>query len=151
MVQAGATTRKAAFHVDQKTSGMSNYSDDEDGNRKKYSRRGKLCFWYSFIRQTQISLLYNFIVISKCVVQSRFMGSFLAGSFRHKFLRALLPFWSSSLPTLPVTAPPRKDASNANDAPEGRARHQRPSRMDPRKILLLVAIMYVPQTYLIIK
>ncbi|KAI4295760.1 hypothetical protein L6164_035772 [Bauhinia variegata] len=63
------------------------------------------------------------------------------GPFRHKFLRALLPFWSSALPTLPVTAPPRKDASNANDAPEGRARHQRSSRMDPRKILLVIAIM----------
>ncbi|XP_019451406.1 PREDICTED: zinc finger protein-like 1 homolog [Lupinus angustifolius] len=63
------------------------------------------------------------------------------GPFRHKFLRALLPFWSSALPTLPVTAPPRKDATNAAEASEGRARHQRSSRMDPRKILLLIAIM----------
>ncbi|KAF3328921.1 Zinc finger protein-like 1 [Carex littledalei] len=61
------------------------------------------------------------------------------GSFRHKFLRMLLPFWSTSLPTLPVTAPPRKDS--ATDAPDGRARHQRSSRMDPRKILLFIAIM----------
>ncbi|XP_038682632.1 zinc finger protein-like 1 homolog [Tripterygium wilfordii] len=61
------------------------------------------------------------------------------GPFRHKFLRALLPFWSSALPTLPVTAPPpRKDG---DDAAEGRVRHQRPSRMDPRKILLFIAIM----------
>lgn len=65
----------------------------------------------------------------------------IVGPFRHKFLRALLPFWSSALPTLPVTAPPRKDASNGDDASEGRARHQRPSRMDPRKILLFIAIM----------
>ncbi|KAF7128081.1 hypothetical protein RHSIM_Rhsim11G0153600 [Rhododendron simsii] len=63
------------------------------------------------------------------------------GSFRHKFLRALLPFWSSALPTLPVTAPPRKDASNADEVPQGRARHQKSSRMDPRKILLIIAIM----------
>ncbi|KAA8545779.1 hypothetical protein F0562_020770 [Nyssa sinensis] len=63
------------------------------------------------------------------------------GGFRHKFLRALLPFWSSALPTLPVTAPPRKDLSNADDVPEGRPRHQRSSRMDPRKILLIIAIM----------
>ncbi|XP_020100606.1 zinc finger protein-like 1 homolog isoform X1 [Ananas comosus] len=61
------------------------------------------------------------------------------GSLRHKFLRMLLPFWSSALPTLPVTAPPRKD--NANDVPEGRLRHQRSSRMDPRKLLLTLAIM----------
>ncbi|KAL7002901.1 hypothetical protein U1Q18_004059 [Sarracenia purpurea var. burkii] len=63
------------------------------------------------------------------------------GNFRHKFLRALLPFWSSALPTLPVTAPPRKGASNADDVPKGRVRHQRPSRMDPRKILFIIAIM----------
>ncbi|KAJ6809241.1 zinc finger protein-like 1-like protein [Iris pallida] len=63
------------------------------------------------------------------------------GSFRHKFLRFLLPFWSSALPTLPVTAPPRKDGGNTEDIPEGRARRQRSSKMDPRKILLTVAIM----------
>lgn len=70
------------------------------------------------------------------------MGFSTAGPFRHKFLRALLPFWSSALPTLPVTAPPRKDVFNTDDGPEGRLRHQRRSRMDPRKILLIMAIMY---------
>ncbi|CAL5329382.1 unnamed protein product [Camellia sinensis] len=98
----GATTRKSAFQVDPQNSETSYYADDEDGNWKKYSRRGTL---------------------------------------RNKFLRALLPFWSSALPTLPVTAPPRKDASNADDVPQGRVRHQRSSRMDPRKILLIIAIM----------
>ncbi|CAL5377486.1 unnamed protein product [Camellia sinensis] len=97
-----ATTRKSAFQIDQQNSETSYYADDEDGNWKKYSRRGTL---------------------------------------RNKFLRALLPFWSSALPTLPVTAPPRKDASNADDVPQGRVRHQRSSRMDPRKILLIIAIM----------
>ncbi|XP_008805698.1 uncharacterized protein LOC103718583 isoform X3 [Phoenix dactylifera] len=62
------------------------------------------------------------------------------GPFRHKFLRMLLPFWSNALPTLPVTAPPRKDLTNTNDVLEGRVR-QRSSRMDPRKILLVMAIM----------
>lgn len=98
----GATTRKSAFHVERQNSEISYYADDEDGNRKKYSRRGP---------------------------------------FRHKFLRALLPFWSTALPTLPVTAPPRKDASNADDVQEGRVRVQRSSRMDIRKILLVMAIM----------
>uniref|UniRef100_A0A5B7AEF9 Putative zinc finger protein-like 1 n=1 Tax=Davidia involucrata TaxID=16924 RepID=A0A5B7AEF9_DAVIN len=98
----GATTRKSAFQVDRQNSEISYYADDEEGNQKKYTRRGTL---------------------------------------RHKFLRALLPFWSSALPTLPVTAPPRKDSSNAYDIPEGRSRHQRSSRMDPRKILLIIAIM----------
>ncbi|OVA17104.1 zinc finger protein [Macleaya cordata] len=97
-----ATTRKGAFQVERQNSEISYYADDEDGNRKKYSRRGPL---------------------------------------RHKFLRALLPFWSSALPTLPVTAPPRKDASNLDEIPEGRVRHQKSSRMDPRKILLIMAIM----------
>ncbi|XVE93499.1 hypothetical protein REPUB_Repub01dG0197800 [Reevesia pubescens] len=97
-----ATTRKSTVHVDRQNSEMSYYADDEDGNHKKYSRRGPL---------------------------------------RHKFLRALIPFWSSALPTLPVSAPPRKDASNADDAPEGRLKHQRSTRMDPRKILLVIAIM----------
>ncbi|XP_065872526.1 uncharacterized protein [Euphorbia lathyris] len=97
-----ATTRKAGIHVvERQNSETLYYADDEDGNRKKYSRRGP---------------------------------------FRHKFLRALLPFWSSALPTLPVTAPPRKDAANTDDAPEVRTR-QRQSRMDPRKILLFIAIM----------
>ncbi|KAI0503607.1 hypothetical protein KFK09_014541 [Dendrobium nobile] len=63
------------------------------------------------------------------------------GPFGHKFLRMLLPFWSTALPTLPVTAPSRKERSNADDAQEGRVRQQRPSRMDPRKILLVLAIM----------
>ncbi|KAL9417718.1 hypothetical protein AB3S75_040664 [Citrus x aurantiifolia] len=98
----GATTRKSSSQVERQNSEISYFADDEDGNHKKYSRRGPL---------------------------------------RHKFLRALLPFWSSALPTLPVTAPPRKDASNADDAMDGRLRHSRPSRTDPRKILLLIAIM----------
>ncbi|KAL3621080.1 hypothetical protein CASFOL_035992 [Castilleja foliolosa] len=63
------------------------------------------------------------------------------GTFRHKVLRSLLPFWSSALPTLPVTAPPRKDTSHADDASETRPRHHKSSRMDPRKLLLIIAIM----------
>uniref|UniRef100_A0A2P2LNZ8 Uncharacterized protein MANES_10G082600 n=1 Tax=Rhizophora mucronata TaxID=61149 RepID=A0A2P2LNZ8_RHIMU len=98
----GATTRKGGLHVERPNSEVSYFADDEDGNLKKYTRRGP---------------------------------------FHHKFLRALLPFWSSALPTLPVTAPPRRDSSNADDVSEGRTRHQRPSRMDPSKILLFIAIM----------
>ncbi|GAU14993.1 hypothetical protein TSUD_47880 [Trifolium subterraneum] len=71
------------------------------------------------------------------------------GPFYHKFLRALLPFWSSALPTLPVTAPARKDGSNAAEASEVRTRHQKSSRMDPRKILLLIAIMYSSFLFLV--
>ncbi|KAF8099658.1 hypothetical protein N665_0239s0002 [Sinapis alba] len=96
-----AAARKGVPAVDRQNSKVLYYEDDEDGNKKKYSRRGPL---------------------------------------RHKFLRALLPFWSSALPTLPVTAPPRKDATKAEDGLEGRVRH-RSSRMDIRKILLLIAII----------
>ncbi|RAL38898.1 unnamed protein product [Cuscuta campestris] len=99
----GATTRKSTLQVERQNSEIPYYGDDEDGNRKKYTRRG---------------------------------------TFRHKFFRSLLPFWSSALPTLPVTAPSKKEASNATDGlPEGRTRHHRSSRMDPRKILLFIAIM----------
>ncbi|CAL4941403.1 unnamed protein product [Urochloa decumbens] len=93
----GAMTRKGATSVDRQNSEISYYADDEDGNRRKYTKRG---------------------------------------TFRHRFLRMLLPFWSSALPTLPVTAPSKKES----DAPEGRPR-QRSSRMDPTKILLAMAIM----------
>ncbi|VFQ94240.1 unnamed protein product [Cuscuta campestris] len=99
----GATTRKSMMQVDKQNSEASYYADDEDGNIKKYSKRG---------------------------------------TFRHKFLRSLLPFWSSALPTLPVTAPPQKETSNVDDVAEGRTRqHRSSSRMDPRKILLVVALM----------
>ncbi|KAL6494646.1 hypothetical protein OROGR_031446 [Orobanche gracilis] len=99
----GATARKNALQAERQNSEFSYYADDEDANRKKYSRRG---------------------------------------TFRHKVLRSLLPFWSSALPTLPVTAPPRKDTSHADDASEGRPRHHhKSSRMDPRKLLLIIAIM----------
>ncbi|XP_076935268.1 uncharacterized protein LOC143601863 isoform X2 [Bidens hawaiensis] len=94
----GAMTRKSAQQAERQSSEVSYYADDEDANRKKYSRRG---------------------------------------SFRNQFLRRLVPFWSSALPTLPVTAPARKDA-NADDTHRP---HHRPSRMDPRKILLVIAIM----------
>ncbi|KAE8668137.1 mitotic checkpoint protein BUB3 [Hibiscus syriacus] len=63
------------------------------------------------------------------------------GSLHLKFLRALIPFWSSSLPTLPVTAPPHKDSPNADGSREGRMKQQRSTRMDLRKILLVIAIM----------
>ncbi|CAG7883225.1 unnamed protein product [Brassica rapa] len=97
-----AAARKGVLAVDRQNSETLYYADDEDGNKKKYSRRG--------------------------------------GPLRHKFLRALLPFWSSALPTLPVTAPPRKDPTKAEDGSEGRVRH-RSSRMDIRKILLFIAII----------
>jgi hypothetical protein len=93
----GAMTRKGATIVDRQNSEISYYADDEDGNRKKYTKRG---------------------------------------TFRHRFLRMLLPFWSSALPTLPVTAPSKKES----DGLEGRPR-QRSSRMDPTKILLAMAIL----------
>ncbi|KAG8364197.1 hypothetical protein BUALT_Bualt19G0103300 [Buddleja alternifolia] len=97
----GATTRKSAMQVERQNSEIY-YAEDEDTNRKKYSRRG---------------------------------------TFRHKFLRSLLPFWSSSLPTLPVTAPPQKNTLHADDTSEDRVRHRRSSRTDPRKLLLVIAIM----------
>lgn len=39
--QPGATARKSAFPIERQNSEISYYADDEDGNRKKYSRRGE--------------------------------------------------------------------------------------------------------------
>lgn len=83
------------------------------------------------------SILHEYHLIT---TQSDFLFT-ATGPFLHKFLRALLPFWSSALPTLPVTAPSQKDSLNGDDGTEGRVRHQKSSRMDPRKILLFIAIM----------
>lgn len=41
-IQPVATTRKGALNYDRQNSEISYYADDEDGNRKKYVRRGKL-------------------------------------------------------------------------------------------------------------
>lgn len=40
--QPGATTRKSAVQADRQNSEVPYYADDEDANRKKYSRRGVL-------------------------------------------------------------------------------------------------------------
>ncbi|KAL4590351.1 hypothetical protein LXL04_003280 [Taraxacum kok-saghyz] len=67
---SGATTRKTTPQGERQASEFSYYADDEDTNKKKYTRRGSCC---------------------------------------DKFLRGLVPFWSRALPTLPVTAPPKKE------------------------------------------
>lgn len=41
-MQPGATTRKSAQQVERQNSEVSYYADDEDTNRKKYSRRGEI-------------------------------------------------------------------------------------------------------------
>ncbi|KAH0459124.1 hypothetical protein IEQ34_011938 [Dendrobium chrysotoxum] len=121
----GATTRKGSYHVERQSSEVSYYADDEDGTHRKYSRRDE------FDDEGQL-------VVVGPLAEPNFE---IVRPFGHKFLRMLLPFWSSALPTLPVTAPSRRERSNADDAQEGRVRQQRPSRMDPRKILLVMAIM----------
>lgn len=40
-MQPGATTRKSAQQVERQNSEVSYYADDEDANRKKYTRRGE--------------------------------------------------------------------------------------------------------------
>lgn len=41
-------TRKGANTVDRQNSEISYYADDEDGNRKKYTKRGKLAIYRMF-------------------------------------------------------------------------------------------------------
>lgn len=74
------------------------------------------------------------------------------GSFHRRFLRFLLPFWSPSLPTLPVTAPRKEDrdgGSTTDDLIEGPSRRRR-SSVDPRKILLFLAIMSCMATMMLL-
>lgn len=54
VMQPGATTRKTASQVERQNSEISYYADDEDANRKKYTRRGQLAF-------VIIELLYLFL------------------------------------------------------------------------------------------
>ncbi|GJN39972.1 hypothetical protein PR202_gb29129 [Eleusine coracana subsp. coracana] len=51
----GAMTRKGATSVDRQNSEISYYADDEDGNRKKYTKRGK-----QFGEVTNLPCLYPF-------------------------------------------------------------------------------------------
>lgn len=39
--QPGATTRKSMMQADKQNSEVSYYADDEDGNQKKYTKRGE--------------------------------------------------------------------------------------------------------------
>lgn len=39
--QPSAMTRKSALQFERQSSEVSYYADDEDGNQKKYSRRGE--------------------------------------------------------------------------------------------------------------
>lgn len=41
ILQPSATTRKGTVQVERPNSEASYYADDEDGNKKKYTRRGK--------------------------------------------------------------------------------------------------------------
>lgn len=45
-MQPGATTRKSAIQVERQNSEISYYADDEDANRKKYTRRGELNLYF---------------------------------------------------------------------------------------------------------
>lgn len=49
VVQPGATTRKSVMQVDRQNSEVPYYADEEDANRKKYSRRGLWKFFFSVI------------------------------------------------------------------------------------------------------
>lgn len=49
-----ATTRKGSVHVERQNSEMSYYADDEDGNRKKYTKRGDIVLLNDFFNILKI-------------------------------------------------------------------------------------------------
>lgn len=73
------------------------------------------------------------------------------GRFPRTFLRILLPFWSPALPTLPVTNPRKeeRDGSATDELIEGHSRRRR-STVDPRKILLFIAILSCMATMMLL-
>ncbi|XP_059647885.1 uncharacterized protein LOC132294149 isoform X1 [Cornus florida] len=55
----GATTRKNAFQVDKQNSEISYFADDEDGNQKKYTKRGHAWLQWVFC----ITDLHNVVLV----------------------------------------------------------------------------------------
>lgn len=70
--QPRATTRKGAPPVERQYSEISYYADDEDGNRKKYTRRGELflhqilvdCHHFKFSAHFVTNLVASFVNLS---------------------------------------------------------------------------------------
>ncbi|KAL2645214.1 hypothetical protein R1flu_012801 [Riccia fluitans] len=74
------------------------------------------------------------------------------GPFHRQVMRTLLPFWSPSLPTLPITQKDTRGAPAAEDLIDGRSRRKQRSSttIDSRKVLLLFAIMSCMATVLLL-
>ncbi|XP_057846773.2 uncharacterized protein LOC131056460 isoform X1 [Cryptomeria japonica] len=73
------------------------------------------------------------------------------GGFHRKFLRVLLPFWSPALSTLPITTPRKEDRDGlaTDELIEGHSRRRR-STVDPRRILLFIAILSCMATMMLL-
>ncbi|EFJ36534.1 hypothetical protein SELMODRAFT_270336 [Selaginella moellendorffii] len=73
------------------------------------------------------------------------------GPFYKQLLTHILPFWSPTLPTLPVTNPNlRKDGDEDRGELHSRRRHHRHSTVDPRNILFVFAILSCIATMLLL-
>eukprot|EP00252_Welwitschia_mirabilis_P019951 TRINITY_DN4766_c0_g2_i1.p1 TRINITY_DN4766_c0_g2~~TRINITY_DN4766_c0_g2_i1.p1 ORF type:complete len:372 (-),score=70.77 TRINITY_DN4766_c0_g2_i1:371-1486(-) len=72
------------------------------------------------------------------------------GGFPRKLLRLLLPFWSPALPALPLTAPRKEDRDNGMTVDDEVHLRRRRSSIDPRKILLFIAIMSCMATMMLL-
>lgn len=66
IIQPGATTRKGSHYVDRQNSEILYYADDEDGDHKKYSRRGNIFFmkikFLKFVNNESTFLYVGFLV-----------------------------------------------------------------------------------------
>ncbi|KAL3698499.1 hypothetical protein R1sor_012575 [Riccia sorocarpa] len=74
------------------------------------------------------------------------------GPFHRQVIKSLVPFWSPSLPTLPITQKDARGAPGAEDLIDGRPRRKQRSSttVDSRKLLLLFAIMSCMATVLLL-
>lgn len=99
--QPGATTRKGAAHVDRQSSGISYYSDDEDGTQKKYNRRGELRFKQMLVDSKHFSYLLTNLVAGfighkiSCIAFSHLLVLIFAFLFYGVFLTTWVRFFFS--------------------------------------------------------
>ena len=120
------------------------YTDDEDGNKRKYVRRGEAADSEIDPFSPPFSPSHLLTFLLPCCLAA----SLRAGPFYTQLLRQLGSFWGPPQYSLPVTTRPKERAEReslmAEELVEGRPRRRaqggRRAGMEGRKIILGVAI-----------
>lgn len=167
-VHPGAMTRKNPSRVEKIGLNYPEYDgENEDETSKKYNRRGKpkklffelrlwlMTFSCKIYEEIYLRICFPNLVIfhSNFCVQITFLWLISSivyalcfkGPLQKQAMKYLIPFSSNASPTLPITTPRKDDqTSYAEEIIEGRQRRRsRSSGVNTKKILLVVAIMWV--------